>query len=124
MLIGKAVCAAAFLIEEFEEYTIAESIRDTVNTQMSGLTEDLHLLATDIRKKIEEQLENRLMDLDKYMSKMDRVVTNLETAASNTEKTLLEGTNMSSPRTYAEALISPPTHANLQLAAKEGIQAR
>jgi hypothetical protein len=40
VLIGKAVRAAALLVEEFEEYAIAENIRETVNIQLSSLTED------------------------------------------------------------------------------------
>ncbi len=32
MPIAKAVCAVAMLVEELEEYAIAEMIRDTVNS--------------------------------------------------------------------------------------------
>ena len=55
--VGKAVRSAALMLEELEEYAIAEMIRDTVNTQLTGITEDFQLLTSDVREKIDQKLE-------------------------------------------------------------------
>ncbi len=125
--IGKAVRAAAILIEEFEEYAVAEIIRETVNNQLSSLTEDFQLLATNVKEQIDERLEERLTDLDRYTTRMDRVVTKMEnsnvTPPHNTT-TSTHPARLHGHKTYAETLISPPRHVDPRLAAKEGIRAR
>ena len=49
-----------------EEYSIAEEVRDTVNKQLNVLSEDLQLLTTDVKEKIDGRIEKKLMELDKY----------------------------------------------------------
>ena len=125
--IGKAVRAAALLVEELEEYVIAETIRETVNTQMSSLTEDFQLLTSSVKEKIDEKLEEKIMELDKYTMRMDRVIAKLETkdaATTPNANTPTHPARTNTPRLYAETLISPPQHVDPKLAAKEGIRAR
>jgi hypothetical protein len=129
--IAKAVRATALLVEEFEEYSVAETIRDTVDKQLNALTEDLQLLTTDVKGKIDDRLEKRLTELDEHTNSLGKMVTKIETATTNVANG--SGTNTSPPnghhqtsgaKTYAEALITPPAYADPKLAAKEGIRAR
>ncbi len=125
--IGKAVRSAALLVEEMEEYAIAETIRKTVNTQLTAITEDLQILTSDVREKIDQKMEESSKELDKYTDNVGRLITKLESTAhvvsqpNTTNNTTLacDGT-----RTYAQATVSPPAHANPKLAAREGIRAR
>ena len=125
--IGKAVRSAALLVEEMEEYAIAETIRKTVNTQLTAITEDLQILTSDVREKIDQKMEESSKELDKYTDNLGRLITKLESTAhvvsqpNTTNNTTLarDGT-----RTYAQATVSPPAHANPKLAAREGIRAR
>ncbi len=125
--IGKAVRAAALLVEEFEEYAIAETIRETVNTQLSSLTEDFQLMATNIKEQIDERIGERLTDLDKYTTRMDKVIKKMETNNVPPPQNTTHSAHPDRPhghRSYAETLISPPRHVDPRLAAKEGIRAR
>ena len=127
--IKNAVRTVAFLLEEIEEYMMAENIRDTVNTQLSTLTEDLQLLTTEIKDKIDTQLDKKLTDLDKNMDRINRVIRKLEKAgenigSANPDINTRQNGNRNGNRTYAQALVAPPTHVNPKLAAKEGIRAR
>ena len=127
--IKNAVRAVAFLLEEMESYAMVELIRDTVNIQLSTLAEDMQLLTTDVREKIDNNLGDKITDLDKNMDRINRVIDKLEKAGTNAlsagrggnpaQANYTQGT-----RTYAEALITPPPHADPKLAAKEGIRAR
>jgi hypothetical protein len=111
--IKNAVRAVAYLLEEMEDYTVAELIRDTVNTQLSTLTEDLSLLATDIKEKVDTHLEDKIADLDKSMDRISRVIGKLEKVDDNAPRTnqdvnSLQPGNAREHRTYAEALVAPP----------------
>jgi hypothetical protein len=57
--IKNAVRAVAFLLEEMEDYTLVELLRDTVNSQMTTLSEDLQMLTTDIKEKIDGHLKDK-----------------------------------------------------------------
>jgi hypothetical protein len=109
--IAKAVRATALLVEEFEEYSIAETIRDMVDKQLNVLSEDLQLLTTDVKRKIDDQLEKRLTDLDKHTNSLGKMVTKVETAMTNvanrsgTNTSPLNGHHRTSgAKTYAEAV--------------------
>jgi hypothetical protein len=121
--------AVAYLLEEMEDYTLATLLRDTVNEQLSTMTEDLSLITTDIKEKMDNQLEEKLADLDKSMDRINRVIGKLEKAEENTPRTGLDTNstqvrNARSTRTYADTLVAPPSHADPRLAAKEGIKVR
>lgn len=131
--VSKAVKAVVYLLEELEECAIAEVTRDTVNTQLTSSTEDFQLLATDVKEKIDTCVEEKLADIEKYTKKMDKILTKIESATNNTENTTPNGYRTDNSythhdnggtKTYAEALISPPSHADPRLAAKEDIRVR
>jgi len=127
--IRNAIRATAFLLEELEDYTTAENVREIVNAQLSNLSEDMQLLTTDLKEKVDSHLEGKLTDLDKSMDRLNRVIGKLEKAGEVVTNTNL-GNNTrqtgTAPghRTYAETIAAPPPHANPRLAAKEGIRAR
>ena len=126
--IGKAVRSAALLVEELEEYAIGEMIRDTVNIQLVGVMEDLQLLSSDVKEKIDQKLEESTKEMEKYTNNLSRIVTKLESAATHTTNqpnaTAGATPTYNGVKTYAQTLVSPPPHANPKLAAREGIRAR
>ncbi len=126
--IGKAVRSAALLVEELEEYAIAEMIRDTVNIQLVGVTENLQLLSSDVKEKIDQKLVESTKEMEKYTNNLSRIVTKLESAATHTTNqpnaTAGATPTYNGVKTYAQTLVSPPSHANPKLAAREGIRAR
>lgn len=124
-----AIRAVAYLLEEMEDYTLAALLRDTVNKQLSTMTEDLSLITTDFKEKMDTQLEEKLADLDKSMDRVNRVIGKLEKTEENTSRTgrdtnSTQTRNAHRTQTYADALVAPPSHADPRLAAKEGIKAR
>jgi len=86
-----------------EETAINEMVRDMVISQLNELTLDMKTLVTDVKDKI-----------DTHMQKFP-------TGALTGTATLQPSHG---PRTYAEALVNPPSHANPRLAAREAIRAR
>jgi len=100
---SNAIRAVSFLIEEMEETAINTTVRDAVITQLNELTLDMRSLVTDAKEKIDEHLQ--------------KTPTATYTAATPPQPPY--GT-----RSYAEALVTAPPHANPKLAAREGIRAR
>jgi len=68
-----AIRAVAYLLEEMEDYTLVALLWDTVNKQLLTMTEDLSLITTNIKEKMDNQLEEKLADLDKSMDRINRV---------------------------------------------------
>jgi hypothetical protein len=86
-----AIRAVAFMIEEMEETTINETIRDAFESQVTEFTSDMKLLIEDAKEKIDTHLKNI-------------------TPPANTQvygSTQGSGTN---GRSYVAALISPTTN--------------
>ena len=98
-----AIRALAFLVDEMEETTINEIVRDAVISQINELTIDVKSLVEDAKEKIDEHITNRTSEIRGNVP-----------AQSATRP----------QRSYAEALVSPPPHADPKLAAREGIRAR
>ena len=102
---ANAIRAIALLADEFEETAINETVRDAVNTQLTELTLDMKSLVADAKEKIDAHIQTRL-------------------ASSGTNAMEAPQPTIHGPRSYAEALVNPPPHANPRLAAREGIRAR
>lgn len=108
---------------------LVELLQETVNTQLSTMSEDLSLLTMDIKEKVDNHLEVKLADLDKSIDRINQVIGKLKKIKENTSRTN-QGTNSIQPgntrghRTCVETLVAPPPHANPRLLAKEGIKAR
>jgi len=100
-----AIQSIALLADEFEETSINETVRDAVTSQLSELTSDVKLLIDDAKQKIDEHIQTKSAEIG------NNAATTLAQPAYPT-------------RSYANALISPPPHANPRLAAREGIRAR
>lgn len=100
-----AIRSVAFLIEEMEETTINETIRDAFESQVTEFTSDMKLLIEDAKEKIDTHLKNATVTFNNQ----------------NYNPTQPNRTNTGS---YAAALISPPPTVNPILAAREGIKAR
>ena len=97
-----AVRALAFLVDEMEETSVNEVIRDAVLSQLNELTIDVKSLIEDAKEKIDEHVTKRSSELH----------DNVPTQPTQPQ------------RSYADALITPPPHADPKLAAREGIRAR
>jgi len=54
-LAADAICALAYLVDELEETTINEVVRDTCNSQLS----DMKLLIEDAKEKIDKHVQSR-----------------------------------------------------------------
>jgi len=98
----KAVCALTFLVDEMEETSVNEVIRDAVLFQLNELTIDVKSLIEDTKEKIDEHVTKRSSELH----------NNVPTQPTQPQ------------RSYVNALITPPPHADPKLAAREGIRAR
>ena len=55
--------ALVFLIEEMEETTINEIVRDAVLIQLNKLTIDVRLLVKDVKEKIDKHIKKRSTEL-------------------------------------------------------------
>lgn len=100
-----AIRSVAFLLEEMEEVTVNETIRDAFESQISEFTSDMKMLIEDAKEKIDNHIKNATASLA------------TQTAAP------AEQANPAR-RTYANTLINPLPNANPLLAAREGIKAR
>jgi len=100
--VASAVCSVTLHPEKLKETAINKTVRDTVISQLNELTLNKTLI-TDIKDKI-----------DTHMQKFS---TGAQTGTATLQPSY--GT-----RTYAEALVNPPSHANPRLAAREAIRAR
>ena len=102
--VATAIQALALLADEFEGTMINETVRDAVISQLSELTSDVKLLIDDAKQKIDEHIQTKSTELG-----------NATTTPPQPGRAL---------RSYAQALINPPPHANPRLSAREGIRAR
>ena len=111
---ANSVRAAALLVEEMEENSISEVVREAVLTQVNELAQDMKSLIDDAKEKISAHA----------LEKANEIVSVVR-PPSYPQQTI-SGPSPSPPihRPYAEALINPPPHANPKLAAREGIRAR
>jgi hypothetical protein len=100
-----AIRTVAFMIEEMEETTINETIRDAFESQVTEFTSDMKLLIEDAKEKIDTHLKNII-------------------PPANTQGPSSTQGNTTNSRSYAAALINPPSTVNPILAAREGIKAR
>jgi hypothetical protein len=100
--VAAAVLAVTFLAEELEEISINVFVRDAVNSQLSELTNEVQSLVEDAKTKV------------------GQLIGGIDTTARAAAATRDEPRG----RSYAEALVNPPSHANPRLAAREGIRAR
>ena len=93
--VSVAVTAVAYLIEEMEDISVNEFVKEAVLTQLKDLTDDVKCFIDDAKASITEHVKSA-------------------TAAPIP----------SARRSFTETLINPPPHADPKLAAREGIKAR
>jgi len=96
-----AIRALAYMVDELEETFLNEIVRDAVNSQLGELTADMKLLVEDAKEKIDKHIQ-------------EKPSANVPTANHS----------QTHSRSYANALVNPPPHANPRIAAREGIKAR
>jgi hypothetical protein len=112
---ANSVRAAAFLVEEMEENSISEVVREAGLNQVNELAQDMKSLIDDAKEKISAHALEKANE-----------IAPIAQPSSNLPQPTTSESSPSPPicRPYAEALINPPPHANLKLAAREGIRAR
>jgi len=106
---ANAVRAAAFMVEEMEENTVNEMVREAMNSQINELAKDMKSLVEDAKDKISIHAKEILNELTPVSFSPNR---------SHVPE------NPPKEKSYAQALINPPSHANPKLTAREGIHAR
>jgi hypothetical protein len=118
-----ALRSIAFLLNELEENTLHEAVRDSVTVQLNDMGSDLRELVTDATRRIDEHLKNKLSEIsDATKTLMDSVkesLSDIPPPAGNTSNI-----GNAPPLNYRQALVNPPPHVNPRLAAKEGIKLR
>jgi hypothetical protein len=108
-MVANAVRSAAYMAGEIEENSINEVVRDATVSQLNELAKDVKMLVEGAKESIDNHLQMKAAAFN------DSSITT--TTAGGNE--INQGR-----RTYAEALVNPPAHANPRLAAREGIRAR
>ena len=103
-----AIRAVAFLIEEMESTQIHDTIRETLDSQLTDLTSDMRLLVDDAKEKISEHLKLA----EERLAKLPQV---------HMTPTIQARPAVNS---YASVLVHALAHANPRVAAREGIKAR
>ena len=103
-----AIRAVAFLLEEMENTQIHDTIRDTLDSQLTDLTSDMRLLVDDAKDKITEHLKIAEERLAKFSQAQTTPPTQVRPVTNS----------------YASVLVHAPAHANPRVAAREGIKAR
>ena len=93
-----ALRSVAFMLEEMEDTQINIAVKEVFDSQMTEFTADMKALIIDAREKLDGHFKA-------------------------TEERLTQVINVTGA-TYASALSTPPPHANLRIAAREGIKAR
>ena len=104
-----AIRSTALLLQELEENTINETVKNAFDSQITEFTSDMKLLIEDVNEKIDNHLK-----------------TALSQAAHNAtpQPPANQGPNGDITPTYASVLANPPPNVNPKLAAREGIRAR
>jgi hypothetical protein len=108
--VANAVRAAAYLIEEIEEHSVNVVVRDAVISQLNELTQDMKSLVEDAKEKFDTYVQSKLSET--------------ATPPSPPLPDNRDVPGVLKRKTYGDALISPPPHADPRLAAREGIRAR
>ena len=117
-----AIRAVAFILEEMEEVETNRGIREVIATELTELGNDLKLFIDDTTKKIDTHLDRKLAEVD---SAIGKITTTAQAAVDDVaNKATQDGVTSARPQSYSEALISPPSHVNPRLAAREGIRVR
>ncbi|KAF8964627.1 hypothetical protein BDZ97DRAFT_1626166, partial [Flammula alnicola] len=113
-----AIRAVVFLLEEMEENTLHETVRDSVTSQLNDMCTDLRDFVADTTKRIDDHLAEKMLELTEATKTL--VASAMATPAS----TAASGGPMAS-NTYAlnykQALMYPPPNIDPRIAAKEGI---
>ena len=116
-----ALRSIALLLNELEENTLHEAVRDSVTVQLNELGSDLKDFATDATRRIDEHLENKLSEISEatktLVDSVKESLNNIPTSGNN-------NASIAPPLNYRQALVNPPPHADLCLVAKEGIKLR
>jgi hypothetical protein len=100
-----AIRSIVFMMEEMEEITINETIKDAFKSQVTEFTSEIKLLIEDAKEKIDSHIKSITIPI-------------------NTQSHNQAQQNRATGGTYAAALINPPSTVNPILAAREGIKAR
>ena len=112
-----AIRATTFLLEEMEEDTVKEMIKEAFDNKMMELTSDMTLLIEDTKAKINKHIKTTLVQATPTpmpASTLENANTLPPTPSERTQR----------DNTYAAALIKPPPHVDPRLVAREGIKAR
>jgi hypothetical protein len=114
-----AVRATALLLEEIEENSVNETVKNAFDSQINEFASDMKSLVDDVQTKIDEHVK----------AAMDQLAKAPVGAPASASTPFVPG-SQSNPAghgpasTYAAALINPPPHVNPKLAAREGVRAR
>ena len=111
-----AVRSVAFLLEELEENTVNETIRDAFDSQITEFTSDMQLLVQDVSAKVDVHMAIAMKEFTQNLK--------ATTAAAGKFAAGRSDNGGNATRSYAAALFNPPAHANPRLAAREGIKVR
>ena len=104
---ANAIRATAFLLGGMEEDAINLVVKEAFDSQITELTSDMKILIEDAKNKIDKHIKTTLDKIDNR--------------TPPTPPALAPAPPAINARTYATALINPPSHANPTLAAREGI---
>lgn len=107
-----AVCAAVYMAEELEELSVNEMVRDAVVSQLNKLAQDMKALVEDAKNKFDGYVQAKLEE------------PALVQSPQSPSQPLVQDVPPSQGRSYVEAVVRPPHHANPRLAARESIRAR
>ena len=111
-----AVRSVALLLEELEENTINETVKDAFDSQITEFTSDMQLLVQDVNAKVDVHLAIAMKEFTQNLK--------ATTIAAGNNNMGRQGNKGNGIRSYAAALFNPPAHANPRLAAREGIKVR
>ena len=115
-----ALRSIAFLLNELEENTLHEAVRDSVTVQLNDMGSDLKEFVTDATCWIDKHLENKLSEISEatktLVDSVKKSLNDIPPPGSNT--------GFAPPLDYRQALVNPPPHVDPRLAAKEGIKLR
>jgi len=116
-----AIRSIAFLLEELEENTLHETVRDLVTVQLDELGKDIKDFVTDATQRIDKHVDDKLSELSeatKDLMDSVKLAFNEHPAATGHDTRNEPASN------YKQALLRPPPLVDPRLAAKEGIRLR
>ncbi|KAF8952063.1 hypothetical protein BDZ97DRAFT_1587493, partial [Flammula alnicola] len=114
-----AIRSVAFLLEEMEENTLHETVRESVTSQLNDMCTDLQDFVADTTKRIDDHLSDKMKELTEATKTMIDTAT-----ATSTNVASSGGTTVSDAfaLNYKQALMHPPPNIDPRIAAKEGIR--